>query len=505
MGPLLLIIGLWGLCSIAGCTPRASDPLAAPLVIGLEAGPTNLDPRLATDAYSERIDQLIFNGLVRRTPQGDIAPDLADRWEVKDDRVYTFHLRPGVRFQDGTALSSDDVRYTFESLLSPSFTSPYKKDYEVIDRIETPDPTTIRFVLKGPFAPFLLNLTRGIVPRHLAEAAGKNFSSEPVGTGPFLFTRWIPDQAVELTANSFYYEGAPKLKKVIFRIIPEESTRLLELLAGSVDLLENALSPDLLDRIEHTPTLAVYMGEGNNYTYMGFNLADPILKDLRVRRAIAMAIDRDGIIKNILRGTAEPATGLLPPAHWAYDPDVRRYPYSPREAKRLLSEAGYRLPLRLSFKTSQNELARRIAEAIQQQLAEVGIEIDLRTYEWGTFYADIKAGNFQLYTLSWVGVNDPDLYYMTFHSQSLPPTGANRGRYVDSEMDRLLTEGRKTLDQNRRARIYAEVQRRAAERLPYVSLWYTKNVVVMKRDIKGFLLYPGGDLISLKQVYRAAP
>jgi peptide/nickel transport system substrate-binding protein len=473
-------------------------------VVGLEAAPTNLDPRLATDAYSERIDQLIFNGLVRRTPQGETVPDLADRWEVKADRVYTFHLRPGVRFQDGTALTSDDVRYTFESLLSPAFASPYKKDYAVIDRIETPDPATVRFVLKEPFAPFLLNLTRGIVPRHLAETAGKNFSSEPLGTGPFLFTRWIPDQAVELTANPSYYEGAPKIQKVIFRIIPEESTRLLELLAGSVDFLENALSPDLLDRIEQTPGLAVYSGKGNSYSYMGFNLADPILKDLRVRRAIAMAIDREGIIKNILRGTAEPATGLLPPGHWAYDPDVRSYPYAPREAKRLLSEAGYRLPLRLSFKTSQNELARRIAEAIQHQLAGAGIEIDLRTYEWGTFYADIKAGNFQLYTLSWVGVNDPDLYYMTCHSESLPPAGANRGRYIDPEMDRWLIEGRKTLDRNRRARIYAEVQKRAAERLPYVSLWYTKNIVVMKRNIKGFLLYPGGDLISLKRVYRAA-
>jgi peptide/nickel transport system substrate-binding protein len=276
----------------------------------------------------------------------------------------------------------------------------------------------------------------------------------------------------------------------------------LELLSGTIDLMENALSPDALERVGRDPRLAIESGEGNGYSYMGFNLSDPILKDLRVRRAIAHGIDREGILKSILRGTATLSTGVLSPGHWAYEPEVRLYPYSPKEAKRLLAEAGYPLPLRLSYKTSQNELARRVAEAIQQQLSEAGIRIDLRTYEWGTFYADIKSGNFQLYTLSWVGVNDPNIYYTLFHSESLPPAGANRGRYIDPLIDRWLEEGRRTQDRSLRAEIYRKVQKRIAEELPYVSLWHPKNIVVRKRELEGFVLFPGGDLISLKQVRR---
>jgi peptide/nickel transport system substrate-binding protein len=238
---------------------------------------------------------------------------------------------------------------------------------------------------------------------------------------------------------------------------------------------------------------------------MGLNLTSPILKDIRVRRAIAHSIDREGIIKNILRGSATLATGVLPPSHWAYAPDVRAYPYDPGAAKRLLKQANYPLPLHLSYKTSQNELARRVAEAIQHQLSAVGIEVDLRTYEWGTFYADIKSGNFQLYTLSWVGVNDPDFYFNLFHSESFPPAGANRGRYRSPGIDRLLEDGRQTTDTERRAKIYRLVQRQIAEDLPYVSLWHPKNIVVRKRNLEGFVLYPGGDLISLKSIRRVSP
>lgn len=490
---------------LAACksgSPNGS--LSSPLVIGTEAGPVLLDPRLATDAYSERVNQLLFNGLVQLDPDGRILPDLAERWTVENDRSYVFHLRKGVRFHDGSELSSADVRYTFESILSPSLASPYRKNFDVIDRIEAPDAATVRFTLKRPHAPFLQELTRGIVRRPLAEEDHPGVAPRPIGTGPFVLDSWVPDQAVELSAFPQYFEGAPKISKLVFRVIPEEGTRLLELLAGSLDILENSLSPDLLDRVREDPDLVVVTGEGNSYTYMGLNLTSPILSDLRVRRAIAHAIDREGIIKNLLRGEARVATGVLPPGHWAYEPDVRAYPYDPSAAKRILKEAHFRLPIRLSYKTSQNELARRIAEAIQHQLSEVGIEVDLRTFEWGTFYDDIKSGNFQLYTLSWVGVNDPDIYFNLFHSESVPPAGANRGRYRNPEVDRLLEKGRQTVDTEARAKIYRLVQKRIAEDLPYVSLWHTKNIVVRKRNLVGFVLYPGGDLISLKSVERVS-
>jgi len=488
---------------ISGCrSPAPVDPLSAPLVVAIETGPTLLDPRLASDAYSERIAQLIFNGLVQLDADGKIVPDLAEGWEIENERIYTFRLRRGVRFHDGTGLTSDDVRYTFESLRSPLSASPFRKDFEVIDRIETPDPFTVRFRLRRPHAPFLLDLTRGIVPRHAAESERRDFASRPIGTGPFMLTRWLQDQSIELTANAGYFEGTPHISKVVFRIIPEEGTRLMELLADSVDLLENGLSPDLIDRVRQNPSLVVQSGNGNAYTYLGLNLTHPALGNIRVRKAIAYGINREGIIRDILRGSAQRATGVLPPDHWAYEGDLQTFPYDPVRAKQLLKESGFPLPLRLSYKTSQNELARRIAEAIQQQLSEIGIQVELRSYEWATFYDDIKSGRFQLYTLSWVGVNEPDILFGLFHSESISPAGLNRGRYRNPRTDRWLEEGRSTTDPAMRAKAYRAVQKQIADDLPYVSLWHPKNVVILKRNLKGFILYPGGDLISLKNVRR---
>jgi peptide/nickel transport system substrate-binding protein len=238
------------------------------------------------------------------------------------------------------------------------------------------------------------------------------------------------------------------------------------------------------------------------------NLRDPRLADRRVRRALAHAIDRAAIIRTLLGGLAVEAAGLLPPAHWAHEPSAARYAHDPARARALLDEAGLVDPdgggplprTSLTFKTSQNELSRRIAEVLQQQLAEVGIEMTIRSYEWGTFYADIKSGNFELYTLSWVGIVDPDIYYDVFHSASAPPAGSNRGGYANPALDRLLERGRRTMDPDARRTIYREVQRIIADDLPYVSLWYPMNVVVLTRRVDGFVPSPSGDWSSLASV-----
>jgi len=227
-----------------------------------------------------------------------------------------------------------------------------------------------------------------------------------------------------------------------------------------------------------------------------------------VRQAIAHAIDRDAIIRHLLKGLGTPATGLLSPFHWAYESSVSRFDYSPERAKKLLDEEGFPDPdgdgprprFRLSYKTTTLDLRRRIAVAFKEQLSQVGIDLDVRAYEWGTFYGDIQKGNFHLYSLSWVGVTDPDIYFSLFHSTSVPPQGNNRGRYHNAEIDRLLEQGRRSLNLEERKRIYSTVQQILARDLPYIPLWWTKNVVVMKRAIRGFIPYPDGDLISLKNV-----
>ena len=288
----------------------------------------------------------------------------------------------------------------------------------------------------------------------------------------------------------------------------DDLTYLFHLKKGTVDFIQNDIEPDMLPWLKKNSDASILTHQGTIFQYIGMNLDHPILKIPEVRQAIAYAIDREAIIRHLLKGLATPATGLLSPSHWAYEPSVPRFPHNPEEAKRLLDRAGFPDPdgdgplprFKLSFKTTTLDLRRRIAETFKEQLGRVGIELEVRTYEWGTFYGDIQKGNFHLYSLSWVGINDPDIYFTLFHSRSTPPSGNNRGRYRNPEVDRLLEEGRKSLNLAERKRTYARVQKILALDLPTIPLWWQKNVVVIKRNIAGFVPYPDGDLTSLKNV-----
>jgi peptide/nickel transport system substrate-binding protein len=248
---------------------------------------------------------------------------------------------------------------------------------------------------------------------------------------------------------------------------------------------------------------------GTTFQYIGINLRDPRLADVRVRRAIAHAIDRNAIVETILKGLATVATGLLPPTHWAYDSHVPTYAYNPKRAKQLLDHAGYPDPgggetgvrFHLSYKTTTVELRRRIAEVLQEQLAQVGIALDIRSYEWATFYNDIRKGNFELYSLAWVGIEDPDIYYQTCHSSQTPPLGNNRGSFAEETIDQLTEAARHTSDVEERRRLYAEVQRRVAQLLPAIPLWWTTNVAAMNRRLQGYEIQPNASYISLRTAW----
>ncbi len=479
------------------------------LVVALESNPTNLDPRLATDASSARILQLMFNGLFRKDPSGRLIPDLLESWSQADDRTYIFRLKKGIVFHDGSPLDADDVVYTFRSIMDASFGSPFRGALAVVDRIEAVDVHTVRFQLREPFASFLVSLDIGIVPSSVADSSQEEFATRPIGTGPFRLVSWQRGEVVEVEANPLYFEGQPRIKTLQFRIIPDSTVRILELRKGSVHLVQNEIEAVMLADLERRSEFQVIKSEGTSYSYLGFNLRDPILSSLNVRKAIAYAIDRQAIIDHLLGGLAKPATGVLSPMNWAYEKDVTTYGYDPERARTLLDEAGYPDPdgdgpatrFELSYKTSQNDIRRRIAEAIQAQLEKVGIGVKVRSYEWATFFADIRKGNFQLYTLSWVGITDPDIFHYLFHSASVPPHGANRGYYVNERVDVLIDAARRTHDIAVRKQLYGAIQKILADELPYVSLWHSMNVVVLDKRIQGFQPYPSGDLISLKDAW----
>lgn len=496
-------LAAWAL-SGAACVPEARR---APdrIVVGLEGEPQQLDPRFGLDAYSSRVGTLLYSGLLRPTPDGGVAPDLAAEMEIVSPTRYRFVLREGLRFHDGSPCEAADVAAAYASLLDPALGSPKGASFGRIERIETPTPLEIDIFLSEPYAPLLASLTQGIVPRSWRDRGAG--AEPPPGTGPYRLARWDRGAALFLERYEGYHGGAARLPRIEFRIAQDPTVALLRLKAGELDLLQNSVNPDHLKALRRMPDLRVAAQDGVGYSYLGFNLEDPALGDVRVRRAIAHAIDREAIVRHLLHDTATAATGLLAPSNWAYEPNVRTYPYDPARARALLDEAGYPPPpgggprLALVYKTSTNPQRRQIAEVIQHQLAEVGVEARVQSLEFGTFFGQIKTGNFQMYSLTWVGVQEPDIYYEVFHSSRTPPEGGNRGRYRSARMDRLVEAARRAVDREERRRLYAEVQRLAAEDLPYVSLWWSKDIVVARADLRGFTIYPGGDFYALKDAW----
>ena len=481
------------------CCSGKADPNT--LVMLIESSPTNLDPRVGVDAQSERIDSLIFDYLVVRGSNLDATPGLAERWEIPDPLTYIFHLRRGVRFHDGRPLTSRDVKWTFDSLLGGKIRSTRAAAYRFVDRIDAPDDFTVIFHMKEPDATLLWNLTDGavgIVPF----GSGDEISRHPVGSGPFKFVSAETDKEVVIEGNDDYWGEKAKLRRVRFAVVPDATTEALELRKGSGDIASNSLTPDTVLTLERERLLAVEHAPGTEVQYLGFNLRDPILKDVRVRQAIAYALDRGPIIEYLWRGEAQPARSVLPTQSWAYNGDVPSYEHDPEKARSLLDAAGYPatdgVRFHIGMKTSTTESTRLIVAVMQQQLRQVGIVLDIRSFEPATFFADVTHGAFQLYSLRWVGGNqDPDIFYV-FHSARFPPNGANRGFYSNPKIDALIDQGRREVNPSVRKPIYAEVQRILANDLPYVDLWYLDNVLVHNKRVVNLKLNPAGNYDFLR-------
>jgi peptide/nickel transport system substrate-binding protein len=480
----------------------SAKPEPNTLVMLIESSPANLDPRVGVDAQSERIDNLIFDDLLSRGENLDVAPGLAERWEIPDPLTYTFHLHHGVVFHDGRPLTSRDVKWTFDSLLQGKVRSPKVGVYRFVDHIDAPDDFTVIFHMKEASATLLWNLSDGaigIVPY----GSGSEITAHPVGSGPFKFVSNETDKQVTIERNTGYWGAPPKLDRVRFAVVPDATTRALELRKGSGDVTINSLTPDTVLTLQRDPSLAVERAPGTVLSYLGFNLRDPILRDARVRQAIAYGLNREPMIEYLWRGEAQLARSILPPQSWAYDGDVPAYDHNPDKARSLLDAAGYPpingVRFHLTMKTSTDENTRLMVAVMQQQLREVGIALDIRSFEFATFFADVTHGAFQLYGLRWIGGNeDPDIFEYAFHSAKFPPNGANRGYYSNREIDRLIDQARQEVDTAVRKELYAKVQLILAQELPYIDLWYLDNVLVHNKRVRNLQLNPAGNYDFLR-------
>lgn len=488
MPAFLLLIAV-----LAGCaaeTPRED------LRFGLAAMPVTLDPRLATDAASARIIRLLYQRLVEFDEHAMPVPGIA-RWETPTPTQYRFTLQsPRPRFSDGTPLTAADVVATYASVLDEHTGSAHRISLENVATVRALGEDVVEFSLHRPDPLFPGRLAIGILPRALLQA-GHPFNRRPVGSGPFEIVSWPADGELRLRRRA---DGVA----LAFILVPDPTVRVLKVLRGEIDMIQNDLPPELVSWLRGREEVRVSAGAGTSFAYLGFNLRDPLTSRPELRRAVAHAIDRPALVRYVLGDTARLAGGILPPEHWAGLGDDG-IAYDPEEARRLLAPLREGAEgLRIVYKTSTDPVRVRLATAIQRQLAEVGIDVDLRSYDWGTFYGDIKAGNFQMYSLSWVGVKLPEIFRYAFHSSALPPQGANRGFFVDAVADGLIERAESAAAPSQQIEPLHALQRRLLAELPYVPLWYEDHVFVAREDIHGYRIAPDGNYDSLAQVERRA-
>ena len=467
------------LLMLAGCAKQSPD---GAIHFAVAQAPINLDPRYATDAASERVNRLIYQRLVEFDVASKPIPSLAN-WHQISPTHYRVSLRQDIApFHHDKPLTAVDVKATYESLLLLN-DAPHAAEYRHIHRIELINQRTLDFQLTEADTDFPAKLIIGILPKDLIDQQ-HNFTHQPVGNGGFQFISWHRQLILKrLRDNQF----------ITLTEVKDPTVRVLKLMRGETDLLQGDLPPELVQYLQKKSDMKVKTAQGTNFSYLGLNMQDPVLKQLKVRQAIAHAIDREAIVKQVMVDDTRLAEVILPPEHYAGNAALQHTEYNPALAKQLLQSAGVSLPLKLVYKTSTDAQRVRLATVLQAQMIPAGIDLEIRSLDWGTFFAEVKQGRFQLYGLTWVGIKTPEIYTKVFGSQFMPPKGFNRGGYSDGELDAFLT-----------AENWPAVTARIQAQLPYIPLWYEGQVAVMQNNIRDYNPQADGNWDNLASVQRLA-
>lgn len=491
----------------ADTTPAYGDAI----VVGSIGDARTLVPILASDSASGQICGLVFNGLVKYDKDIKLTGDLAESWEVLEDGlVIVFHLREGVRWQDGHPFTAKDVEFTYQKLIDPDVRTPYSGDFERVKTLEVIDDYTVRVTYREPFSPGLASWGMSIMPRHLLENEDLNntgFSRHPIGSGPYKFRQWKTAEKIELVSNRDYYEGRPYIDRYIYRIIPDQATMFLELRGRGLDYI--GLTPLQYRRQTETQffqnNFQKFHFPGFGYTYIGFNLSDPKFSDLRVRRAINYAIDKSEIIEGVLLGLGRVSTGPFPPQSWAYNKEVVPVPYDPKKARELLAEAGWQdsdgdgwldkeeQVFEFTIITNQgNEQRKQAGEIIQRRLADVGIKVKLKIVEWSAFISEfIDKRRFEAVLLGWMLSQDPD-YFDIWHSSKTGEGEFNFLGYNNPEVDKLLGQGRRVFAEEERKKIYHKIHKILYEEQPCIFLYVPDSLPIIHNRFHGIEPAPLG-------------
>lgn len=482
MSKRLAAIGLIFLFAVAtlGLTACHPSKPSADIRFAVAQAPLNLDPRYATDAASERVNRLLYRSLIDFDASSRPVPALAS-WQQLSPLHYRFHLlQAGRSFHNGEALTADDVAMTYQSLLALR-DSPHRAEFAYIRRVQAVDSDTVDFELVRADSGFVARLVIGILPASLIRQQ-HDFAHHPVGSGPLKLLSWGSVLKLQRVSDG---------QRISIVEVKDPTVRVLKLQRGEVDVLQGDLQPELVAYLKQQQGIQVSESAGSNFSYLGFNLQDKTLANVQVRQAIAHAIDRDAIIRKAMVGGTRPAGAILPPEHWAGNASLQAYQYDPALARKLLQQAGVALPLTLVYKTSTDAQRVRLATMMQAQMLPAGIQLEIHSLDWGTFFGDIKQGKFQLSGLTWVGIRTPEIYRLAFHTQSVPPGGANRGHYMDAVLDKLLEK-----------EDWPAATARIHEQLPYIPLWYEGQFVAMRAGLHHYQLQADGNWDGLATLTR---
>jgi peptide/nickel transport system substrate-binding protein len=505
--------------------PATAAPTAAPaatvsqaqarrggtLRVGLDVDADFLDPRLTKNTSGFRIRELAFNGLVAINPDFTPVPDLAEKWDNPSDTTWVFHLRQGVKFHDGTDLTASDVKYTYESVIDPTFSSPSRAFYLTVDKVDATDKNTVTFTLKSPFAPFLSYMDLAIVPQ--AAAQKSDFGTKPTGTGPFKVDTWSTGDSIDLSAYDGFYGGRPNLDRVQVKVVPDNSARVVGLESGDLDFVQSPVSPQDVARVQSAGKLKVDRTPAAGYTYVNLNTADPILSDKRVRQALSHLVNKQQIIDTIYKGIGKPANGPIVPGMWAYSADVPSFDYNPETAKQLLDSAGWMAgadgmrskdgqKLSLTVRThSEDPDRKQLIQVLQSEFQKVGIDATTNTVEFPALFQDVQDGKFQVAVIGWLNLSDPDR--ATFRQFTSDGT-ANYGKYKNDQVDMLLKEARTTLDQSKAKTLYTDAVKQIVDDAPYIFVQYQEYIAMYTPKLQGYVVNPVANWLSFKTVSLAA-
>ena len=505
--PVLASLSLGASALAASGTLFAQTPPNV-LIVGQIAEPKSLDPAQVTAVNDFRIMMNLYDGLVRYADGTlNVEPSLAREWSISEDgTLYTFTLRDDVVFHDGSDFNAEAVVFNFERMLDEDHpyhdTGPFPLAFffDAIEEVEATGEHEVTFTLDEPYAPFLSNLaypTGLIVSPAAVEEHGENFGRNPSGTGPFRFEEWESNSRVVASRNENYWDGPPSLEAVVFRPITDANTRVAEMLSGGIDLMVE-VPPDTLASMEEDPMFEVYEQVGPHLWFLILNMKEGPFQDKRMRQAVNYAIDKQSLVDNVLQGTAEVADSPIPPAfEWAYNEELEPYPHDPERARELIAEAGFE-GAELTFYVTEGGSGMLdpvpMGTAIQADLAEVGLTVNIETYEWNTFLDQVNPGlegKADMAQMAWM-TNDPDtLPFLALRTEAMPENGGfNSGYYSNPEVDELLEEARRSVSRNERAALYRQMQRIVHDDAPWAFIANWKQNAVASANVENFSLQP---------------